>query len=105
MKGQYHQQSKSRELVLRLDRGEVERLVNEELHRTTLSVGALVIGELIEQEIQQICGPRRQRGEKRRGHRYGSEPGFVVLGGQKVRIDRPRVRSVDGSREEIGRAS
>jgi putative transposase len=99
MKGQYHQQDDGRELVLRLNRGEVERLVNEELHRTALSVGALVVGELIEQEVQQICGARRRRSVNRKGHRYGSEPGFVVLGGQKVRIERPRVRSVDGRQE------
>ena len=99
MKGQYHRQVGSRELILRVNKGEVERLVNEELHRTALSIGILVVGELIEHEVEQICGARRRRSANRRGHRYGSEPGFVVLGGQKVRLERPRVRSVDGHRE------
>lgn len=96
----YHQAVKSGEsMVLTLDRGEVERLVNEELHRSALSVGVAVIAELMEEEVRSLCGSRRKRGAARVGHRYGRQGGYVVIGGQKVAIDKPRVRTIDGSRE------
>ena len=99
MKERYHHQQRDGEVVLRLDRVELERLVWQELHQSALGVGALVISELLEQEVEQLCGSRRRRSEQRQGHRYGSQPGFVVIGGQKIRLERPRVRSTDGKRE------
>jgi transposase-like protein len=99
MKKQYHRASESEEVAIRLNRAELERLVNEELHRSALSIGVMVISELLEQEVKQICGERRRRTATRGGHRYGSQPGYVVLGGQKVRINKPRVRTTNSRRE------
>jgi len=99
MKEQYHQKEDRDELLLRLDRREVERLVNAELHRSALGVGAMVIAEMLKDEVESICGSARKRSSKRKGHRYGKQGGYVVLGGQKVRIERPRVRSLDGKDE------
>jgi putative transposase len=33
--------------------------------------------------------------------RHGSEPGQVTLGGRRVRVRRPRVRTADGTREVV----
>ena len=99
MEERYHQQEAGDDVVLRLDRAEVERLVFQELHRSALGVGALVISELLEQEVEQLCGSRRRRSEQRRAHRYGSQGGYVVIAGQKIRLERPRLRSTDGKRE------
>lgn len=85
-------------IVLRFERQEMERLISQELHRSALSVGVAVIAELMEQEVRALCGERRRR-RGRVAHRYGHQRGYVVLGGQKVSIQKPRVRSMDGQRE------
>lgn len=98
--GSYHRTvpSSSEDLVIRLDRSEVQRLVNQELHSFALEIGARVVSEFLEEHVKQICGERRRRGT-RQGYRYGKECGYVVLSGQKVRIERPRVRTMDNKRE------
>lgn len=100
MEQQYHRGiSEAASIRLDLDREELRRLVNEELHRSALSVGVRVIAELLEHEVSELCGTRGARSDERKAHRYGSQAGYVVLGGHKVRIEKPRVRTIDGRRE------
>ncbi len=100
MEQQYHRGiSEAGSITVRLDREELRRLVNEELHRSALSVGVMVIAELLEHDVAELCGSRRARSDDRKAHRYGSQSGYVVLGGHKVRIEKPRVRTLDGRRE------
>jgi transposase-like protein len=49
--------------------------------------------KLLEDEVQQICGERHERGEKRRASRHGHQRGWISISGQKVAIERPRVRA------------
>lgn len=100
MKQKYHRGVvEADEITIRLSREEVERLVNEELHRSALSVGVMVISEMLEHEVKELCGEHRKRNAARQGYRYGTQSGYIVLGGQKVRIDKPRIRTIDGRRE------
>lgn len=100
MKQRYHRGLINADAVtIHLDREEVHRLVQEELHRSALSVGVMVIAELLEHEVEQVCGGKRTRSPERAAYRYGTQPGFVILGGQKVRLERPRMRTLDGRRE------
>lgn len=99
MRSYHRATSDSEHLVLKLEREEIERLVNQELHQSALSVGVAVIAELIEEEVRTMCGNRCKRDKERRAHRYGHQRGYVVVGGQKVAISKPRVRGVNGGRE------
>src|SRR3990170_8968450 len=101
MKQQYHRNLLTSEdvMTIRLSREELERVVNEELHRSALSVGVMVISELLEHEVNELCGGRRCRNQVRGAYRHGTQRGCVVLGGQKVRIEKPRVRTMDSRRE------
>ena len=99
MNTDYPSKGEPDQVTLRLSRTEVTRLVNEELHRSALSIGVMVITELLEDEVKRLCGERRRRNEKRQGYRYGTQPGYVVLGSQKIRLARPRVRTRDCKRE------
>ena len=101
MKQQYHRglEKADDEVTIRLSREEVERLINEELHRSAMSVGVMVISEMLEQEVNDLCGAHRKHNLGRKGYRYGKQSGYIVMGGQKVRIDKPRVRTIDGRRE------
>lgn len=84
--------------IVEFDRVSIEQLVSSELHSFALEIGAQVISQFLEEHVERLCGARRSRGA-RQGYRYGKEAGYVVLGGQKVRIERPRVRSIDNKRE------
>jgi transposase-like protein len=48
-------------------------------------------------EVRMLCGDRYRHGPG--AARWGSEEGSVYLGGQKVAIERPRVRDVENNRE------
>ena len=51
--------------------------------------------------VEQLCGPRYQRPSDRTATRYGHQSGFVCVGGQKLTIDRPRVRSTRPDEGEV----
>jgi transposase-like protein len=52
---------------------------------------------LLEEEREALCGPRYERsGSRRRAYRHGHETGRLVLGGRRMQVRRPRVRSVQG---------
>ncbi len=47
----------------------------------------------MESEVEQVVGQRSQPNQNRGAYRWGSESGFCVIDGQRVPIQRPRVRS------------
>ncbi len=53
----------------------------------------------MESEVREIAGERSSRYEKRGVYRWGSESGFCVIDGQRVPIDRPRLRSREKNQE------
>ena len=57
------------------------------------SVGKLFIETVMESEVEQVVGQRSQPNQNRGAYRWGSESGFCVIDGQRVPIQRPRVRS------------
>ena len=48
---------------------------------------------LMEEEVKQLAGERSQLTPGRTANRWGRERGYCVVMGQKVPVDRPRVRS------------
>ena len=55
------------------------------------------VEELLDEEVKSLAGERYARKEAAlRGRRHGSNPGTVGLGGQRVPVRVPRVRSVAG---------
>ena len=54
---------------------------------------------MLEEDVARLVGPRGRHNPDRAAIRHGSEPGQVTLGGRRVRVRRPRVRSADGTRE------
>src|SRR5262249_21617784 len=58
-------------------------------------VALTVIKRIMEEEIKQRVGPWGRRGI----HRHGHQPGFVVLQGRKVPLERPRLRSIRDDKE------
>ncbi len=88
--------------------GEVEVLSREEysgleldskveMIRALIPLGLMHVEELLDEEVKSLAGERYARKEAAlRGRRHGSNPGTVGLGGQRVPVRVPRVRSVAG---------
>lgn len=59
--------------------------------------------ELMQEEVEQLCGRRHERGRDTEHRRAGSERGVFYTEGSKRAIDRPRVRRrrEDGNEEEV----
>lgn len=58
--------------------------------------GLSVLQALLEQERAQLCGQRYRHNAERAASRAGFAPGELVLGGRRVTVPRPRVRSSEG---------
>ena len=64
--------------------------------------GLQLMGLLMEEEVRELAGERSQPQAGRRASRWGSESGYCVVMGQKVPIQRPRVRSVEDKEIRLG---
>ena len=68
-----------------------------ELIRSLIPLGLMHVQDLLMQELQALAGARYARkDQEQRGRRHGSNPGSIRLGGQRVPIRVPRVRSAEG---------
>jgi transposase-like protein len=56
---------------------------------------------LLEHERERLCGPRYRHDPERQVSRAGYASAEVVLGGRRVAVKRPRVRSRDGEEVEL----
>lgn len=89
-----------RTLQLPLDRDEVIDLLQQSLDRFAIEIGRRVAMSLLEDEVEQCCGPRNEWGQaERQATRHGRQAGYVCVAGQKLAIERPRVRSTQGQGE------
>lgn len=70
--------------------------VKEGLLAFSVTVGLNVIKAMMEEEATQYVGPNGKRNPERKAYRHGKEQGQVVLGGRKVKVEHPRVRTIDG---------
>jgi transposase-like protein len=61
-----------------------------------LTAGQQVFQAMMEQDREQLCGPKNVPNPERRAIRGGSAPSEVVLGGRRVALARLRARSLNG---------
>ena len=57
---------------------------------------------LMEEEVREVVGERSRRQPDRTANRWGKERGFCVVMGQKVPIERPRVRTTEDQEVRLG---
>ncbi len=77
----------------------IAELAQQSLGDLLRAVAKIFIGSVMENEVEQLAGKRSERMLGRGAYRWGSEEGFCVIDGQKVPVDRPRVRSRQHDRE------
>jgi putative transposase len=79
--------------------GELAGEAREGLLALAVGTGLGVLGELLAADVDRMVGPKGRHNPDRTAVRHGTEPGQVTLGGRRVRVDRPRMRTADGTRE------
>jgi len=81
---------------LPLSREDRVAMIQDGLNSLACQLGLLAAQELLQAEIQDLCGPMHWRQPERSASRWGSQGGTVVLAGRKVPIQKPRARMKDG---------
>ena len=64
-----------------------------------VGTGLAVLHETMEWEVDRIVGPKGRHDAERTAKRHGHTGGEVTLGGRRVAISRPRVRTADDTAE------
>jgi len=60
------------------------------------------MGLVREEEVRHVAGERHQQHAERRAHRWGKEDGYCVIDGQKVPLQRTRLRTKDKREQRLG---
>ncbi len=79
--------------------GELVGAAREGLLALSVGVGLSVVHELMEAEVDEVVGPKGKWKADRTAKRHGHEDGSMTLGGRRVRVSRPRIRTADDEHE------
>ncbi len=80
---------------------EVWEEMQAQVEQLTGQAGLRIITAILENEVTRRVGPSHQPGPESGAVRWGRQPGYVVFGGRKVPIERPRVRARQGKEVEL----
>ena len=73
------------------------------IEATASQAGLLMMKAMIDEEVEQLVGPRYAHDAERQAVRWGSQEGHVIYAGRKVALERPRVRAKDGKEVALRR--
>ena len=79
--------------------GELVGAAREGLLALSVGLGLGVVHQLMEREVDEVVGPKRKRNPDRTAKRHGHEDGSMTLGGRRVPVSRPRMRTADDEHE------
>ena len=79
--------------------GELVGAAREGLLALSVSVGLGVVHSLMEAEVDEVVGAKHKHNPDRTAKRHGHERGSMTLGGRRVEVSRPRMRTVDDQHE------
>jgi transposase-like protein len=78
---------------------ELAAAAREGLLALAVGTGLQVLQAMLAEDVERLVGPKGRHNPERAAVRHGSEPGQVTLGGRRVRVRRPRVRTADSAAE------
>ena len=79
--------------------GQLVGAAKEGLLALSVGVGLGVLSSMMEEEVDDVAGPKGKHNPERTAVRHGHEDGSVTLGGRRVEVRRPRMRTADGESE------
>ena len=74
---------------------EIVRSAREGLLAFAVGTGLQVMQQIMDEQVVALCGRPGKHNRERRGYRHGREAGSVTLGGRRIAVERPRVRTAD----------
>src|SRR5271156_6535577 len=80
---------------------EVWEELQAQVEQLTGQAGLRIIGTILENEVTRRVGPPHRPDPSSGAVRWGRQPGYVMFGGQKVAVERPRVRTRTGEEVEL----
>lgn len=86
-----------REVVIAPKTPTLGQVLRADLRAFVIAAGMAALGEVLEQERTEACGPRYAHLPAREARRAGAAPGELILGGRRVAVRRPRARTVTGT--------
>ncbi len=91
------------ELLVRvpLPIAEVWAGMQAEAEEPTGKAGLQILRAILENEVTRRVGPPHRPNPTAGCVRWGKQPGYVVFGGQKIPLERPRVRTREGQEVEL----
>ena len=79
--------------------GELVGAAREGLLALSVGLGLTVVHQLMEREVDEVVGPKHKHIPDRTAKRHGHEDGSMTLGGRRVAVSRPRMRTADDEHE------
>jgi putative transposase len=79
--------------------GELVGAAREGLLALSVGLGLGVVHQLMEREVAEVVGPKGKHDPDRTAKRHGHEDGSMTLGGRRVPVRRPRMRTADDEHE------
>ena len=75
--------------------------IEDDFQALCIGAGRQVLGAMMEHERTALCGPKWKPSSEREARRGGSARSLIVLGGRKIEMKRPRLRSLEGGEREL----
>lgn len=99
MKSYQRRENKVKESIAILDQEKLLETAAGGLLNLSIELGFEVMSQMLELDVESLAGKKGKRNPDRKAYRHGYEATKVVLGGEKRSIEKPRVRSADGTGE------
>lgn len=91
-----YQKNEVKERVQILDSESIIETACKGLLNLCVSIGMDVMHQLLEMDVAVLAGEKGKHNAERQAYRHGRDNTKVVMGGEKVKTTKPRVRSKDG---------
>jgi transposase-like protein len=85
-----------------LPMAEIVGLLQQGVGHLLREAGLALMSLVMEEEVRHLAGERHQQHEGRRALRWGREDGYCVIDGQKVPIQKTRLRTRDKREQRLG---
>ena len=89
-------------IQMTLPMADIVGLLQQGVGHLLREAGLALMSLVMEEEVRHVAGGRYQQHEERRAHRWGKEDGYCVIDGQKVPIQRTRLRTRDKGEQRLG---
>ncbi|MBV9265003.1 MAG: IS256 family transposase [Acidobacteriaceae bacterium] len=89
-------------IQMMLPMAEIVGLLQQGVGHLLREAGLALMRLVMEEEVRHLAGERHEQHEKRQAHRWGKEDGYCVIDGQKVPMERTRLRTKDNREQRLG---